>query len=190
MILQHNYFTWMQPRCRVWRLVARWWKCQDAPNENCVPDLRIAFVPGGRMRPCHGIVTLGEKDLTQEDIVAIVRASKTKMARIVLERESDNPYHVQWLALLARTVRNAVPGVKLMLVAKSGWEVLESDFTDAKTLYLNWEPWRTDMGFWENVKRLWEMRRMTMRRFAGTSNKLIKPEYWSDEKKLYECDFI
>lgn len=172
-------------------MVARWWKCQDAPNENCVPDLRIAFVPGGRIRPCHGIVTLGEKDLTPAEFIAVIGRTTTGMARIVLERDSSNIYHAAHLLSLADDIRRELPGIKLRLMAKKDMTMLEDHFPEGtKMVYYNHEPWRTDMGFWENVKRLWEMRRVTMRRFAGTSNKLIKPEYWSDEKKLYECDFI
>lgn len=180
----------MQPRCPVFNLFKRFWECQDRPNPACVPDLRICPSFQGLYRPCHGIVTLGKFDLTEGDIIGIIKAAPLHTARLVLERESNNVYHVQRILQLADAIHKAIPDARLDIIAKAGWERLQTNLPNTRTLYLNYEQWRTDLSFWQNVKRLFSNWRLTPRAFSKMANKNIKPEYYSSQDFFVEVDFI
>lgn len=190
MILQHNYFTYMEPRWRVLNLFTRFWKCQDSPNIRCVPDLRLAVTRRGRFRPCHGIVNLGREDLGLDDIARIISLAPEHTARIVLERNSQNVRDVRTIVDLGKGIRRLIPDARLMIIAKYSWETLYSDLPEVHTVYLNYEPWRTDLFFWQNIKRMWKDRRITNRSYARFANKAIKEEMYENRDIMYETDFI
>lgn len=182
MIGTHDSMTYLPARWRVFELVSFLWRTQSKTlsEQECAGtryfDIRVRRTRKG-WQVCHGLVDLRMRFGSLEEVLDMFTPY---LVRLILERGDDELFISEVRALEER-YRNLS-----FACLKKGWQVIVDRDPVLKDYCFT--PWLSGLGFWENVKRLWSLRRepLTIKGWARKH----RPELDRDEETVRFLDYL
>lgn len=182
MIGTHDSMTYLPARWRVFELVSFLWRTQykTLSEQECVGaryfDIRVRWTRQG-WQVCHGLVDLRMRFGSLDEIMEMF---SPHLVRLILERGDTATF----LAEISG-VASLYPNLSYACI-KRGWKVLVNRDPVIKDYCFT--PWLSGLSFWDNVKRLWSLRREP-KTIKGWARK-HRPKLDEDEETVRFVDYL